>query len=636
MSGPFGGARRVVSVFIIALMLVGLLASIPTVRSVEMTSPQSSPSPTHSSVPQTNVTSDSNMTEPFTLGALPEDIPDEARVTVYYAGALPTHFDWRQQNGYNWMTSVKNQGGCGSCVGFGAVGALEGQLKIQTNNPSWNVDLSEQHLFSCGGGKCSMGWYLSSALSYLQQYGTPDESCSPYQGRDVVCSTSCSDWQSRAYKIASWNWVTNEPAAIEAALQNGPLLARFDVYSDFISYFSSYPTGVYHRTSNTLAGGHAIAIVGYDSIERYWIVKNSWGANWGESGYFRIGFGEAGIEQWVASVRALSTNSVTFYTDPGGSGAIVADGVVRSDGTTASYPSGSRLHLIANPPDEYMFSNWEANSISVDSPSSADTYATVSANGWLKAHFTGQPEAGVSQGYVLGFKVSNVYSDSYLGEYYISSTGWLATDASFQVTLNAGESFFLMGSAQVWNDYANIGSSIAVCRDGVRISGDMFAAGATITSRELATAIAVDTPGAGTYTYSLCGKTDPGGRAALSQGYVLGFKVSNVYSSSYLGEDYVSTTGWSATDASFQVTLGAGESLFLIGSAQVWNDYANVGSSIAVCRDGARVSGDMFAAGATLTSRELAIAIAVDTPSAIAVDTLGTGTYTYSLSAKTD
>jgi hypothetical protein len=117
--------------------------------------------------------------------------------------------------------------------------------------------------------------------------------------------------------------------------------------------------------------------------------------------------------------------------------------------------------------------------------------------------------AALSQGYVLGFKVSNVYSDSYLGENYISTTGWSPTDASFPVTLNAGESLFLMGSAQVWNDYANVGSSIAVCRDGnVRVSGDMFAAGATMTSRELATAIAVDTPGAGGFTYSLSGKTD--------------------------------------------------------------------------------------------------------------------------------
>jgi hypothetical protein len=76
------------------------------------------------------------------------------------------------------------------------------------------------------------------------------------------------------------------------------------------------------------------------------------------------------------------------------------------------------------------------------------------------------------------------------------------------VTLASGESLFLIGTAQVWNDNPIGGSSIAICRDGVRVSTDMFAAGATITVRELAVVIALSTPGAGTWTYSLSAKTD--------------------------------------------------------------------------------------------------------------------------------
>jgi len=240
------------------------------------------------------------------LGWLREDIPADARVTPVVAAALPTHFDWRQKDGYNWMTSVKNQASCGSCVAFAAVGATEGQLRIQAYNPSWGVDLSEQHLFSCGGGSCSYGWYISSALNYLRNYGTPDESCSPYraQSGQASCSNSCSDWQSRAFKISSWNWISSSPSAIEAALMNGPLVAAFDVYTDFFYYNG----GVYHYTWGSLEGGHAIVIVGYDSNEQYWIVKNSWG-NWGEGGYFRIGFGEVGIEQEVASIRASTVTA---------------------------------------------------------------------------------------------------------------------------------------------------------------------------------------------------------------------------------------------------------------------------------------------------------------------------------------
>jgi hypothetical protein len=236
--------------------------------------------------------------------------------------------------------------------------------------------------------------------------------------------------------------------------------------------------------------------------------------------------------------------------------------------------------------------------------------------------------AGVSQPYIVGFKVSNVYSDSHTGDFFYATTGWSQSPASFQVTLAAGESLFLIGTAQIWNDYASIGSSIAICKDGARISGDMFAAGATIASREIASAVAVDSPDAGTYTYSLSAKTDPGGKAWVSQPYLLAFKVPSAFASSHTGDYYTSSTGWWSTGTEFSVSLGAGESLFLIGTAQVWNDYASIGSSIAICKDGARISGDMFAAGATITNRELATAVAIDTP--------GEGSFTYSLSAKTD
>jgi PKD repeat protein len=284
-------------------MIGAALVSVPRVQSSEVhqiRATQSYPNDLslNQRVYEATVPSGSNETG---LGALPEEIPEGARIRpVYEAGVLPTHFDWRQQDGYNWMTPVKNQGSCGSCVAFGAVGALEGQLRIQANNPSWNADLSEQHLFSCGGGSCGTGWYVSSALNYLEQYGTPDEACSPYRGTDTACSSSCPDWQSRAFNISSWSWLDVNPNSIEAALLNGPLVARFDVYSDFYAYVS----GIYHHTSGALRGGHAVTIVGYDSIERYWIVKNSWGTGWGEKGYFRIGFGEVGIDRSVASIRA--------------------------------------------------------------------------------------------------------------------------------------------------------------------------------------------------------------------------------------------------------------------------------------------------------------------------------------------
>jgi len=366
--------------------------------------------------------------EALGLGWLPEDVPADARVTpVYAAGALPTDFDWRSNSGANWMTSVKNQGGCGSCVAFGAVGATEAQYRIAANSPGWDVDLSEQHLFSCGGGQCGYGWYISAALNRLRDYGTPDEACFPYAAQDRSCSGGCADWQSRAFEIASWSWVANNPSALEAALMNGPLVAGFTVYRDFYAYHG----GVYHWDHVSQAvGGHAIVIVGYDSNEQYWIVKNSWGSYWGEGGYFRIGFGEAGIENYVASIRASftpPTYTVTFYADPT-SGTTNAEGVTKSNGATGSYTANQRVHVLANPPEGYRFSYWETSSVSVDNQLSQDTYMTVPNAGSLEARFATLPS---------GSSVSffHPYTEFWFSQYDMLNAEW---DAIHIVNVGTG------------------------------------------------------------------------------------------------------------------------------------------------------------------------------------------------------
>jgi hypothetical protein len=81
-----------------------------------------------------------------------------------------------------------------------------------------------------------------------------------------------------------------------------------------------------------------------------------------------------------------TTYTVTFNTDPT-DGSVTADGVAKSNGATETYYQDQRVHVVANPPSGYTFSHWEANSVSVDNTFSADTYMTVSENGWLKVQF---------------------------------------------------------------------------------------------------------------------------------------------------------------------------------------------------------------------------------------------------------
>jgi hypothetical protein len=214
-------------------------------------------------------------------------------------------WDWRDHEGHNWVTGVRDQAGCGSCVCFGCMAAFEAGMSITFDAPEPVYNLSEQHVFSCGGGSCEYGWNVPACLNYLREMGAPDEICYPYRAMDdkppnfgAPCDETCQDWQMRARKISQWGWVPSfNETAIKNALMNGPLPVYITVYSDFFAYSS----GVYVRTSETVEGGHIVCMVGWDDEEDCWICKNSWG-DWGEDGYFRIrkGTNEADIEASVA------------------------------------------------------------------------------------------------------------------------------------------------------------------------------------------------------------------------------------------------------------------------------------------------------------------------------------------------
>jgi len=102
---------------------------------------------------------------------------------------------------------------------------------------------------------------------------------------------------------------------------------------------------------------------------------------------------EWGDQAGAAALYPSGWYTVTFYTDPTSS-TITADEVTKTNGDTGTYASGARVHVVANPPNGYQFSYWETSGVSVDSTSSADTYMTVSNNGWLKAHFIVLPDKG--------------------------------------------------------------------------------------------------------------------------------------------------------------------------------------------------------------------------------------------------
>lgn len=225
------------------------------------------------------------------------------------AFAAPAQIDWRNKNGQNFVSPIKNQGSCGSCVAFGAVAAVESKIKI-LRGANYAVDLSEAHLFyciaraqgrTCGGS--SGGWWPEPSEIGFRDIGVTDEACYPYTAGDQNCTGRCADWQSRVVKTTGYTKMGGVQAIRDWVSSNGPVQACFTVYSDFYYYYSS---GVYRKTANaTVIGGHCVCIVGYDDNLQCWICKNSWGASWGESGFFRIGYGQCGIDAEVYGINGV-------------------------------------------------------------------------------------------------------------------------------------------------------------------------------------------------------------------------------------------------------------------------------------------------------------------------------------------
>lgn len=229
---------------------------------------------------------------------------------------LPDSVDWRDEGA---VSPIQDQGSCGGCWTFMTNGVVEGAVKIAGGDL---VNLSEQQILDCdtesGAGGCS-GGYVSSGFEYLMSYFAILESDYPYVSGADGTVTSCQyDSMSKTdIQVSAWNGVTQyDGTQMKAALATGPVGIAinggtyiFKLYSGGI--FSCSPS-VCSTAASAL--DHAVLLVGYgteDSTE-YFILKNSWGTSWGESGYMRIvnegtGNGESGM--FISPVIALSTDA---------------------------------------------------------------------------------------------------------------------------------------------------------------------------------------------------------------------------------------------------------------------------------------------------------------------------------------
>tara|TARA_Y100001970_G_scaffold285555_1_gene405655 strand:- start:1625 stop:2590 length:966 start_codon:yes stop_codon:yes gene_type:complete len=216
---------------------------------------------------------------------------------LHLSNDLNRGIDYRNINNINYVTSVKYQHTCGACVSFAAIAVLEIQYKLK----GYTLDLSEKDLFFCKGLRnCDIGWYLYDVSIVLKHKEISEEKYCPYFEYSYMCSDSCHIYS--LYAIDEFYYINNFNEMKHWLDRNGTLLTRMNVYRDFFDYNS----GIYEKNSDNYIGGHAVAVIGYNDKHSYWICKNSWGRQWGEEGFFRIKYGEAGIMPYAYGYKIHS------------------------------------------------------------------------------------------------------------------------------------------------------------------------------------------------------------------------------------------------------------------------------------------------------------------------------------------
>jgi cathepsin B len=222
--------------------------------------------------------------------------------------SLPDSFDWRDTAiGKICKPTILNQGICGCCYSFATAESFSARLCAVKGGPF--VAYSPQDLLACN--KRTMvcdGGVIDICFNHIEEYGISTLECMPYAEGDTpdgtkVPSVKCNSLACNVATVSFTKAFCKKGTSVQLTgrdkIQNeikerGPLASLMTVWSDL----SNYKSGIYKQTTGSKQGGHAILLLGWgvENGVSYWIVQNSWGAEWGDNGVFKIDMSDTNSE----------------------------------------------------------------------------------------------------------------------------------------------------------------------------------------------------------------------------------------------------------------------------------------------------------------------------------------------------
>jgi len=240
---------------------------------------------------------------------------------------MPKQLSW-----INFDSPVRNQGECGACYSMAAMTVYEVRLRIKTHMKDKTL-MSAQDVLSCSvTNQGCEGGYPYLVGKHAMEIGLVPEACAPYKASDISCDSlkftraACAHKRYRAKRyryVGGYYGGCNELKMMKEIMRAGPVIVAFQAPSSLFYYSGGIFTGAppkregkyEHRVRYWEQTNHAVVAMGWgeENGQKYWIIKNTWGPQWGESGYFRIqrGTDECGVES-MATTFDVDLDRSTF------------------------------------------------------------------------------------------------------------------------------------------------------------------------------------------------------------------------------------------------------------------------------------------------------------------------------------